>query len=274
MWLQRLLVAVILLPVGLLAMFSGENYFAILMAVFFMVATYEFIGISRIGGYHPADFALYGTILLMPLGRTFWPQIDPMLTLVFFVLAAGIYHLIHYERGRNHTIADMAFTFTGMIYLGVLGSHFMAIRGLPGGEWWVLVTLTSVWSADTGAYLIGKRIGKTPLAPRLSPKKTWEGYIGGLVMAGVLAPLLLMFYRWMNWPVDPAITIPRVVILGVVMGIFTVAGDLMISMLKRTYSLKDTGTILLGHGGVLDRIDSWLWAVSIGYYLITAIFLI
>lgn len=150
----------------------------------------------------------------------------------------------------------------------------MAIRGLPGGEWWILVTLTSVWSADTGAYAIGSLIGKTPLAPRLSPKKTREGYIGGLVTAGMLAPLLLMFYRWMDWPVDPEITIPRVVILGIVMGFFTVAGDLMISMFKRTYSLKDTGTILLGHGGVLDRIDSWLWAVSIGYYLITAIFLI
>ncbi len=122
--------------------------------------------------------------------------------------------------------------------------------------------------------MIGKWIGKTPLAPRLSPKKTWEGYFGGLVMAGVLAPLLLMFYRWMKWPVPPEITIPRVMLIGVVMGIFTVAGDLLISMLKRTYSLKDTGTILLGHGGVLDRIDSWLWAVSIGYYLITAIFLI
>ncbi|MFN2146385.1 MAG: phosphatidate cytidylyltransferase [Anaerolineales bacterium] len=274
MWLQRVLVALILMPIGLLAMFSGENYFAIMMAVFLMVGAYEFIGISRIGGYHPADFAVYGTVLLLPLGRTFWPQIDPLLTLVFFVLAAGIYHLVQYERGKDHTIADMAFTFTGMIYLGVLGSHFMAIRGLPGGEWWMLVTLTSVWSADTGAYAIGKWIGKTPLVPRLSPKKTLEGYIGGLVAAGVLAPLLLMFYHRMGWPVPPEITIPQTVIMGVVMGIFTVAGDLMISMMKRTYSLKDTGTILLGHGGVLDRIDSWLWAVSIGYYLITAIFLI
>ena len=159
MWLQRMLVALILLPVGLLAMFSGEGYFAVLMSVFFLIAAYEFIGISRIGGYHPADFALYGTILLMPLGRTFWPQIDPMLTLVFFVLAAGIYHLIHYERGRDQTIADMAFTFTGMIYLGVLGSHFMAIRGLPDGEWWLWVTLTGVFAADTGAYIIGKQIG-------------------------------------------------------------------------------------------------------------------
>lgn len=274
MWLQRILVAVVLLPIGLLAIFGGENYFAIMMAVFFLIATYEYIGVCRIGGYHPADFALYGVILLLPLGRTFWPQIDPMLTLVFFLLAAVIYHLIQYERGRDQAITDLAFSFTGMLYLGVLGSHFMALRGLPGGEWWLLVVLTSVWSADTGAYMIGKWIGKTPLAPRLSPKKTWEGYIGGLISAGVLAPLLLLFYRWVNFPVDPAITIPQVTILGVVMGVFTVAGDLLISMLKRTYCLKDTGTILMGHGGVLDRLDSWLWAVSIGYYLITAIFLI
>lgn len=274
MWLQRILVAVVLLPVGLLAIFGGENYFAIMMAVFLMIATYEYIGIVRIGGYLPADFALYGAVLTLGLGRTFLPELDPMLFLVVFVLWAGISHLIHYERGRDQAVTDMAFSFTGMLYLGVLGSHFMAIRSLPGGEWWLLVVLTSVWAADTGAYAIGKWIGKDRLAPKLSPKKTWQGYLGGVVSATVLAPLLLKIYWWANFPVDPVITLTKVTIIGVVLGIFTVAGDLLISMFKRTYSLKDTGTILMGHGGVLDRIDSWLWAVSIGYYLISVVFLI
>ncbi len=129
---KEILVALVLLPVGLLAMFRGENYFAILMAVFFMIAAYEFIGISRIGGYHPADFALYGTVLLMPLGRTFWPQIDPMLTLVFFVLAAGIYHLIHYERGEDQTIVDMAFHFHWDDLSGCVGEPFHGDSGTAG----------------------------------------------------------------------------------------------------------------------------------------------
>jgi phosphatidate cytidylyltransferase len=274
MWLQRILVALVLLPVGLLAMFLGESYFVVVMVIFLLIATYEYVGIIRIGGYHPADFAIYGAVITMCVGRTYFPEIDQMLFLIFYVLTSGIFHLIQYERGRNPTVIDMAFSFTGIVYLGVMGSHFMAIRALPAGEWWLLVVLTAVWSADSGAYMIGKWIGKTRLAPRLSPKKTWEGYFGGLVLAAVMAPLLLKLYWWASFPIDPAITIPRVTIIGVVMGVFTIAGDLLISMLKRRYSLKDTGTLLRGHGGALDRLDSWLWGVAIGYYLITAIFLI
>ncbi|MBN2045182.1 MAG: CDP-archaeol synthase [Anaerolineales bacterium] len=272
MWLQRILVALVGLPIGLLAIFAGETYFAIMMVVFLLIASYEYIGIIRIGGYHPADFSLYAAVLCLGFGRTYFPQIDPMLFLVFFVLVAGLSHLIQYERGRTHAATDLAFSYTGIVYIGVLGSHFMAIRGLPGGEWWLLVVLTAVWAADTGAYAIGKWFGKDRLAPRLSPKKTWQGYLGGVVLATVMAPLLLLLYHHVNFPVAETITYPRVTIIGVVMGIFTVAGDLIISMFKRTYNLKDTGGILPGHGGILDRLDSWLWAVSIGYYLLSVVF--
>ena len=146
------------------------------------------------------------------------------------------------------------------------------IRLLPGGAWWVWIILSSVFFADSGAYTFGKWLGKRRLAPRLSPKKTWEGYIAGLLSAIIFAPLFLLMYHKIGWAVPPEITYVRVILIALLMGVFTVFGDLVISMFKRYFKVKHTGEILLSHGGILDRIDSWLWGVTIGYYLITIFF--
>jgi phosphatidate cytidylyltransferase len=110
------------------------------------------------------------------------------------------------------------------------------------------------------------------MAPRLSPKKSWEGYFGGILLSLGGSVLLLKAYAWFGLPVDPAITVTRVLVLAVFLSVFPTIGDLGISMLKRHFAVKDSGKILPGHGGMLDRIDSWLWAAVMGYYLITLLF--
>jgi phosphatidate cytidylyltransferase len=134
----------------------------------------------------------------------------------------------------------------------------------------VLTVLPAIWLADSGAYFIGTKWGKNKMAPRLSPKKSWQGYFGGILVAVIGTPLLVMAYS-----LGPAseVTLARAAIIGLFMGVFPTLGDLAESMFKRQVGVKDSGTLLPGHGGIFDRIDSWLWGAVIGYYLIIWFFL-
>ena len=125
---------------------------------------------------------------------------------------------------------------------------------------WVLYGLGIVWAADSGAYFVGKWKGKTFLAPAISPKKTWEGVLGGFACVTVLA---LLFFTWLDWPWI------NLVLLSLLLGAFSIVGDLTESILKRVANVKDSGTLLPGHGGILDRIDSLLAVFPILAWIIT-----
>lgn len=273
MLLQRLLVTVVLLPIGLWALFSGELYFGALIILILLFAIWEYANLYKIGGYKPAVFVLLLGTMAFSLSRLFDELVDIQLILAILVLTSMAYHAFRYESGRDQAAMDILVTLGGLVYVPFLGSYFIATRALPGGEWWMLVVLTNVWWADTGGYFIGKAFGRHKLAPRLSPKKSWEGYFGGIALALGGSVLLLKIYEWCDLAVDPEITIPRVLILAAFLSVFPTIGDLGISMFKRYFSVKDSGKILPGHGGMLDRIDSWLWAAAIGYYIITLLFI-
>jgi phosphatidate cytidylyltransferase len=123
---------------------------------------------------------------------------------------------------------------------------YLATRGDPGAGW-VLFTLALVWAADTGAYFAGRFFGKVPLAPRVSPKKTWEGVLGGLVVGGLVATAASIWYGDLHWPF---------ILLCVFVAAISVVGDLTESMLKRSAGVKDSGSLFPGHGDMLDRLDS------------------
>jgi phosphatidate cytidylyltransferase len=176
-------------------------------------------------------------------------------------------HLVAYERGRDQAGTDFAITLSGILYIGWLGAYLVSIRALPEGVWWVLLVLPAIWIADGGAYFIGRAFGRHKLSPRLSPKKTWQGYLGG-VLVGALGTALLA-WLWANLSgTGTAISPLDGVILGVILAVLAPLGDLGESMIKRQFGIKDSGKILPGHGGAFDRIDSWLWAAAIGYYVI------
>jgi phosphatidate cytidylyltransferase len=272
MLVERLVVSIILLPIGLLLIAAGGVPFGLFITLVMMLAAWEYARLFRAGGYQPAGILiLLGTAALV-LGRM-WNGFESAGWIIsLFVLAAMTYHLVAFERGREQAGTDFAITLSAILYLGWVGAYLISLRDLPEGKWWFLVALPAVWLADSGAYLLGSRFGRHKLSPRLSPKKTWEGYIGG-VAAGVLGGMLMAAVWRIGAGPDSAITVWRGAILGLVLAILTPLGDLGESMIKRQVGVKDSSHLIPGHGGAFDRVDSWLWGAVIGYYLITWLFL-
>jgi phosphatidate cytidylyltransferase len=140
----------------------------------------------------------------------------------------------------------------GAAYPGLLLSALVRIRQLDRGEWWIILTLVVTWWNDTGAYFAGRAFGRTPLYPRISPSKTWEGAVGGALLATVGALLVQRF--WL-----PDLPWWAAVVIGLGASVFGPLGDLSESMLKRAFGVKDSGRLLPGHGGMLDRIDALMF---------------
>jgi phosphatidate cytidylyltransferase len=157
---------------------------------------------------------------------------------------------------------DTAITVFGIIYIGLALSTVTSARLLSGGEWLVLFLALVTWAADTGAYYAGTLWGKHLLAPRISPKKTVEGLLGGMGLAVAAALLAQVWFVPQLRPMDTAI-------LGVVLTGAGLFGDLWESAIKRRVGVKDSGSILPGHGGMLDRIDSLLFTAPAFYYYVT-----
>ena len=236
------------------------------------LAAWEYIKIMQASGYRPAAWIVLPGVVLLCLGRVWngFESAPALLSLVF--LAAMTYHLFAFEKGRDQAATDMGVTLGGVLYLGWIGAYLISLRDLPNGTFWLMLALLTVWLADSGAYFIGKRWGRHSLSPRLSPKKTWEGFWAG-VTAGVVGGALLGwgFGAWAG--PESGITPLAGLVLGVVLSLLTPLGDLGESMIKRQAGMKDSSNLLPGHGGVLDRIDSWLWAAVLSFYIITWFFL-
>lgn len=164
----------------------------------------------------------------------------------------------------HESLKDGALTLTGMLYVGLTLSYLVLIRLLPQGEWLLLFLLVVTWAADTGAYYVGTLYGRRALAPRISPKKSVEGLAGGLVAAMLIAYAA----RWWFWPDLPSLDCLVLAVLLTGVGLW---GDLVESAIKRSVSVKDSGDLLPGHGGMLDRLDSLLFTAPAFYYYVTFI---
>lgn len=270
---QRVLFTLVALPLGIVAIMAGGWIFAAVVAAILARAVWEYAALFRAGGAQPSRIMLLGGLLAIYAARYFAAfELDDWL-LPLIVAMTLVIHLVQFERGRDHAGTDFAATLSGIFYVGLLGSYMLLVRLIPSGEWWFMLTLFAVMLADTSAYFVGSAFGKHRLAPRLSPKKSWEGYIGGVILTTIGMPFFLLLFRQFGLPDSPAFSLLNAALLGLVIGIMPTFGDLGISMIKREMHQKDTSDLLPGHGGVLDRIDSWLWAMPIGYYLIVLLFL-
>ncbi len=233
---QRVLVAVILLPIGLALIYFGGWAFSVMVAVILGLAAWEYARIFKAGDHQPADILVIGGVVLLTLGRAWngFESADWLLALL--ILASMTYHLFAYERGRDPAASDFAVTLSGIFYIGWLGAYLISLRDLPNGMWWVLIVLPAVWLADSGAYFVGRSIGKRKFSPRLSPKKTWEGYIGGVVVGTLGAALLALLWNL----IEPGVmTALQAGLLGLILSAVTVLGDLGASMVKRQFGVKD-----------------------------------
>jgi len=266
--LRRTLTALGLAAVGLPAIIYGGVFYYLLIAIVLAGSAWEYVRLYRAVRYEPNEIVTIGGVLVIATARFFFARLAiPLFAL--FVLLAMVVHILSYERGRDQAGVDFAVTVAGIVYLGWLGSYLLDLRFLPGGLWWLMIVLPIVWGADTGGYSIGAVYGRHKMTPRLSPKKSWEGYAAGLFTSIIVGAFFAYAFSSLGpQPLDGLITPLQGGFLGLVIGGLAPLGDLGESMLKRQGGLKDSSHIFPGHGGFFDRIDSWIWAAALGYFII------
>ena len=157
------------------------------------------------------------------------------------------------------TPLDAAVTFTGTLYVGLI-LYFYLISTLSDGWIWLVFMLLCTWASDTFAYLVGRKWGKHRIAPSLSPGKTVEGAVGGVLGSFLIAALVLLY--------NPGLSAVLVLTLGALVGVAAQVGDLVESAIKRQAGIKDTGALIPGHGGILDRFDSMFFTAPLVYYYV------
>ncbi|RKN86487.1 phosphatidate cytidylyltransferase [Paenibacillus ginsengarvi] len=248
---QRLVTGLIAGAGFLAVLFVGKLYFAGLILVLAAVGYYEY---SRMNGHPP--FRLTGLLgfagtLYIAFPWESYPDLRALAPESAIWLALFLLFALTVISKNKVTIDQIALVFLGVLYIGT-GFHYMISTRLGDhGLYWTLLTFVCIWATDSGAYFCGRAFGKRPLWPTISPKKTVEGALGGVVISVVVA-LLFSIYA------PDLLTWGRAIGLGLVIAVVGQLGDLIQSAYKRIRGIKDTGSILPGHGGVLDRCDSWL----------------
>ncbi|MDQ6787280.1 MAG: phosphatidate cytidylyltransferase [Acidobacteriota bacterium] len=276
---SRLLTALIALPVLILSIvlpyflpqFPQANWLFVAIAGFGLGAgLFEFYSLTKkLELKADASIAYLGAALLFVAFLFDAPTKAPdllLLTIVLFLILVLISQTFRFQKDFSKMLAGVGVTILGVLYVAFLGGFIVSMR--VGFENTIVPHISTkllgffflvVMGADTGAYYVGKNFGKHKLAPDISPGKTWEGVIGGLVLSSLFA-LLASF--WFFPELDYKISIPLAIVMSVV-GLF---GDLAESAIKRGAGAKDAATILPGHGGLLDRLDSLLFNAPILYY--------
>lgn len=271
--LKRTLTALGLAVVGLPAIIYGGVFYFLLMAVVLAGSAWEYVRLYRAVQYEPHEILTVAGVLVIATARFFFEEAAIPL-FVLLVLLAMTVHVIRYERGRDQAGLDFTVTVTGIVYLGWLGSYLLDLRQLAQGGWWLMLILPIVWGGDTGAYSIGSAYGKHKMTPRLSPKKSWEGYFAGLFTSILVGAFLAYAFSSLGpRPLGGSLTALHGAFLGLIIGGLAPLGDLGESMLKRQGGLKDSSNLIPGHGGFFDRIDSWIWGAALGFFVIQFVIL-
>jgi phosphatidate cytidylyltransferase len=268
----RWLTAAIAIPIVLLFVwFGGWVAFAgtVLVVVICMLELQHMLVNA---GYHPSTWISSALSILFLVAAMFPAQ---RLLLLESGLAASIlisFPWLFLRKNLDGALADWALTLAIAVYLGWSMSCFLLLRGyeistirfvpsfamyLPRSVWWLLTVFLGVWGFDSAAFFSGRYLGRHKLAPHISPGKTWEGVFGGLVVSIIAALLCSVIPLGVPWYLAA--------VLGVLVGVFAVLGDLAESLIKRQTHVKDSGQFMPGHGGLLDRIDSLLFAVIVVY---------
>jgi phosphatidate cytidylyltransferase len=264
---SRLIVIDVMVPSLVIFSFLGGWPFSIFVTVVLCMGAWEFWRIFQKGGYSPSlpvlIIFIVGAVILRTLSG--FQHVD--LWLAALLLTSMFFHILKQQKGDPKAASGFAITACGAVYLGWLGSYAISVRNLEHGLLWVLLVFPIISLADSGGYIFGRLFGKHKMLPIVSPKKSWEGYLGGILMGGLggwgLASL---------WHIASSAILPmHGLILGIAISILAPLGDFGESMIKRQFCIKDSSQILPGHGGILDRADSSLWAAAIGYYLILLI---
>ncbi len=261
--LRRASTAVIFVIVMLGGLYGGYYSFVLLFAAITAICLWEFLEMTidhgkrrdwlrrflgTAFGLMPFVLAVLIHLKVIPMNDTF--VIITALLFFPFIFMAFIYELIAQS---DTPFSNVAFIVLGMVYIGAPFAllDFIAFEGDTFYDNTIFGLLLMTWMNDSGAYIVGSKIGKTKLIPRISPNKTWEGSIGGVVVTYITAFVLSYFF--------PEKNIQDWFVLATIVAIFGSVGDLIESMLKRSVGVKDSGNLLPGHGGLLDRFDAFIF---------------
>lgn len=277
MVLPRVLTALALIPLVLAVVWFGSLPYFIFVAGVCLFAYWEYALMADAGGYpNQLVMGLGGTAVILfafyldgvPWGPL---QAAPSVFFVFIVWMFAVFLREFVRRDKGLSFLRVITTIGGVLLCAVSMGHLLLVRDLRyvGGEGTQLIgrelvffLLTIIWSFDTGSWATGLLAGRSSLAPRLSPKKSWEGFVGGLVLAALTAWLFKEIF------VSDILGSVEVVVYAVVISLTSSVSDLIESMMKRTFGVKDSSQLLPGHGGILDRFDSFLFAAPFFYYLL------
>jgi len=258
---SRLYSSLIGIPILILFIWFGVNTTAALVAAAAVIGTYEFHRLTMRSGGTP--IFLLGAIaaVLFTIEAATSNSPDFRGALLTGVILVPLFTLL-FMPPKERLLADWAWTLAGVLFVGWTLSHAVLLRDVePRGREWLLTAVILVFAVDTSAYMIGRFLGKHPMAPSISPAKTWEGAIGAFLVAFPASAAITAGF-------DLGTTPAQVILLGALVGIFAQAGDLVESMLKRVAGAKDAGELIPGHGGILDRLDSLIPGVAVVYYFV------
>ncbi len=302
---QRVITAIVLIPLVLLAVFKAPFWlYALIVVMLAMVCTSEYLGIAAAHELKPARMLTYLAVLAVlgdyylsivirtarPLNVSGWERLrDPFFqygALLLLVSATPFVFLVVAMRTENlrQALPSAAISYMAVPYIGITTGFLLFTRGLiPDGSFAIFYLLIVVWSGDVFAYYVGRAIGRHRLAPRISPAKSWEGTAASIVGSMILGTLILVYNRQIadklfHWKllsgqsilggqeIPAANPIWIAILVSVSVNIAAQLGDLVESMMKRGAEVKDSGTLLPGHGGALDRVDALLLASPILWY--------
>jgi phosphatidate cytidylyltransferase len=247
--------------ISLAAVYLGGVPFAAVVLAMSLLAGREYQRMIALGGFRPLPILQYGLTAFLVVGAAALTSEQVLGGLVLILVSSLAWQLMR-TVGPEKPFLDWTVSLAGSLYLGCLTGYFVKLRGLPGGLNWMILALAASWSCDSFAYASGKLGGRHSFFASISPRKTWEGALAGWLGATILVALVgLVLGLPLPWSLG----------LGFVTSLAAITGDLVESMIKRQMGVKDSGGLVPGHGGVLDRVDSLLFVVAVAYFYVTLV---
>jgi len=261
---QRVISAIILIPIVAALAWLGGWWFSAFVALYAGVTAWELLRmLGKLEFAQPVMWLGVPVAALLVLEGGL-PQ-DPIRLQAFLVLVVLIGLVTALFLNRPNAPTDLLITLGAAFYLGMTLRFLALLRNREAGLWWLILVAVTVWVTDSGAYFTGRAIGKHKFWPRISPKKTWEGFFGGVItgiIAAAIVAALMSYYQVL------AVTWWQGALLGLAISVVSPLGDLSESLFKRQSGVKDSSNLIPGHGGFFDRIDSFIFAAPVVFLIL------